>query len=485
MDDKTLFENPNAAANAASVDSGQVFNPAQIQNSNLETSSPEVSPALGPPSSSRFSFLSIGNLIKGIVGILVIAIILFFVLKIIPGFFNKSNGQVTLTYWGLWEDSPTMQGLISDFERLYPNIKVDYSKQDIKQYREKLTTRIGNGTGPDIFRFHNTWLPMFKMSLLPMPNDVITKHDFSKNFYPVAQNDLIKNGAIYGIPLEIDTLSLFTNTQLLQAAGVSAPTNWQDFIIVSRQLTVKDGSGKIQTSGAALGTFDNVTHASDLISLLLVQNGANLTNLSSTSKQTSDALNFYTSFATGNGNVWDDTLDPSILAFTKGNLAMYFGYSWDYFTIRAANPNLSFGIFPVPHLPGQNQTIASYWAEGVSSKSHHQQEALLFLKYLSQKETEQKLFSTISKTRLFGEPYARVDLSATLKDNPVVYPFVSQADNATSSFFADNTFDNGLNSQMNTYLGNAVRSILNGDSAQSATDTLSKGVSQVLSQYGN
>src|ERR1035437_1886814 len=104
-----------------------------------------------------------------------------------------------------------MNSIIADFEKSNPNIKINYSKQDIKQYRETLTTRIGNGTGPDIFYFHNTWLPMFKNSLLPMSQDVITNQDFSKNFYPVAQADLISNGAIYGIPAEIDTLALYVN----------------------------------------------------------------------------------------------------------------------------------------------------------------------------------------------------------------------------------------------------------------------------------
>ena len=79
-------------------------------------------------------------------------------------------------------------------------------------------------------------------------------------------------------------------------------------------------------------------------------------------------------------------------------------------------------------------TIASYWAGRVSSKSKYQKEALLFLGFLAKKETQEKLFAEESKTRLFGEPYARVDLLEKLKDNTVVYPFVSQAKDATSSF---------------------------------------------------
>ena len=129
-------------------------------------------------------------------------------------------------------------------------------------------------------------------------------------------------------------------------------------------------------------------------------------------------------------------------------------------------------------------TISSYWSEGISSKTKHQKEASLFLKYLGQKETEQKLFTQESKTRLFGEPYARTDLADLLKDNLLVYPFVSQAKNSSSSYFAGDTFDSGLNEQMNGYLGNAVRAILGGTSVQSAAETLIQGVTQVQGQYG-
>lgn len=433
--------------------------------------------------SSR-SPISPTNIVKILLGIIVIVIIGFVIFGIlIPNFRKAQVSKVTLTYWGLWEDASIMQSIISDFNRQYPDIKINYSKQDHKQYRERLTARIPNGTGPDIFRFHNTWVQMFSGVLLPLPSDTITKADFAKWFYPVAQKDLIKNGAIYGIPLEIDTLSLYINTNIFESAGVSAPDNWVDFINDARSLTVKDGSGQIKTAGAALGTFNNITHAPDIISLLFVQNGVDLNNITQDNQAASEALAFYTSFASGGSSTWNSTLDSSVLAFAKENLAMYFGYSWDFFTIKALNPKLAFEIHPVPHLPNQNMTIASYWVEGVSVKSKHQNEALLFMKFLAKKETEQRLFTEVSKTRAFGEPYARVDLADSLKSNSIVYPFVSQGNDAASSFFASDTHDNGLNSQMNTYLGDAVNSILNFTSPQSAVETLSNGVNQVLNRY--
>ena len=429
-------------------------------------------------------FATVKKIAKLLIGLFVVIVVFMLIFTVVVPILTKSSNKITLTYWGLWEDSNVMQGIISDFERQNPNIIIDYSKQDIKQYRERLVTRIGNGNGPDIFRFHNSWYPMLSGSLLALPSDTISKDEFNQDFYPVAQKDLIKNGAIYGIPLEIDTLSLFINNNLFQSAGLQPPTNWDDLVNDARVMTVKDQNAKIKTAGVALGTYSNISHAPDIISLLLAQNGVDLNNLQNASDRAASALTFYTSFATDQNNVWDNTLDPSIVVFSRGDLAMYFGYSWDYFTIKQANPNLSFQIVPVPQLSDHHVTMASYWAEGVSSKSKHPKEALAFMKFLAAKNTEEKLYTDEAKIRGFGEPYARVDLADTLKTNTIIYPAVYQAPDAVSSFFVDNTYDSGLNEQSNTYLANAINSVLSGTSSQSAFDTLSQGVSQVLQKYG-
>ncbi|HUD05015.1 MAG TPA: sugar ABC transporter substrate-binding protein [Patescibacteria group bacterium] len=446
----------------------------------------EEPPSQVPPKSTSGNTTALlRKIVKVGIGLAVVIVVLILLVNVVlPMILGGSNGKVTLNYWGLWEDSKTMQSLIAGFERENPNITVQYSQQDIKQYRERVITRIANGNGPDVFRFQNTWYPMYASVLLPLPTDTISPVDFKKTFYPVAQKDLIKNGAIYGIPLEIDTLVLYVNSGLFKAAGLQPPANWNDFISDARAMTVKDADGKIKTAGAAMGTYDNITHAPDILSLLFLQNGVDPLKIQDSSDRAANALDFYTAFATDTNNVWDNTLDPSILAFSRGNLAMYFGYSWDYFTIKQNNPNLTFQVVPVPQLPNQAVNLASYWAEGVSVKSKHQKEALLFMKYLVEKSTEESLYAEQAKTRTFGEPYARVDLGNTLKSNPVLAPFVAQAPSAFSSPFVDSTYDNGLNQELNTYLGNAVNAVINGSSPQTALGTFSQGATQVLQKYG-
>jgi hypothetical protein len=110
-----------------------------------------------------------------------------------------------------------------------------------------------------------------------------------------------------------------------------------------------------------------------------------------------------------------------------------------------------------------------------------------FMHYLTQKETLQKLYTESSKTRSFGEPYPRVDMAEELKDNSLIYPFISQLDNAGSSYFASNTQDGdtGLNKQANSYLENAINAIINNNSSvDSEVAKFQLGVGHVLQTYG-
>jgi multiple sugar transport system substrate-binding protein len=431
-------------------------------------------------------FLGGGLLKKLLIGFGAIIVVIIIIIILIPK--GQPEKQVTLQWWGLWEDASTMQPLITDFKKTHPNITINYIKEDPGQYEQQLTTRIQNGNGPDIFLYHNTWLPMLSGDLSPLPSSVITPDQFKQAYYPVMQQDLTQNGAIYGIPMEGDTLSLFVNPQLFEDAGVQVPTNWDQFVKAAQQLTVKDATtNKIKTAGAAIGTYDNINHAADIMALLFLQQGVQMNNFSNFSQNEADALQFYTSFAKGGNNVWDNSLDNSLLAFSKGNLAMYFGFSWDVFQIQQLNPNLQFKIYPVPTNQGVSTTVASYWVDGVSSKSPNQKEAMEFMQYLAQKSTAQEFYSATAKVRPFGEPYARKDLQQSLKENQLVYPFVSQLNNASSSYFASNTNDGdtGLNTEMNSYLQTAVDSVINStNSPQSAVSDLDSGVTQVLQKYG-
>ncbi len=423
-----------------------------------------------------------------VVGVIVALIAIFLIIQKV--FLGKADTVTSgeIIWWGLWEDDLNVRSVISEYESANPGITVKYVRQSKEDYRERLTNALAKGTGPDIFRFHNTWVPMFKSELDKLPNDTYSVIDFSSTFYPVAASDLTNGTSIVGIPLEYDGLSLYINEEIFEKAGKSVPSTWNELRQTAKELTVKDENGTITQSGASIGVTSNVDHWPEILGLMMLQNGVDLTKPAG--KLAEDALEFYTIFSKDDG-VWDASLPASTVAFASGKTAMYLGPSWRSFEIRLQNPNLRFKTVPVPQLPKTEANepdvaYASYWVEGVWSRSKNKAISWNFLKYLSSKETLEKMYNQSSKTRMFGEPYPRTDMEVLLMDHPIIGSTVKQAKTAQSWFLQSRTWDGptGINSQINKYFEDAVNAVNSGKEPSKALEPVASGVVQVLSQYG-
>lgn len=398
--------------------------------------------------------------------------------------FNKTEpkGPITLTYWGLWEEDNLIKPVVEQYQKLHPDIIINYERKSSVNYRTRLQTQIREGQGPDVFRIHNAWLPMLMADLSPAPADVFTLSDYKALFYPVAVDSFVKNNQIYAAPVEVDGLGLFYNEEMLNGVGGKPPVNWQEFIDLATKMTVKDATG-IKTAGAAMGTASNVDHWSDILGLLLLEQPS--VDLSNPATSTvAEVLRFYTGFVVDpKKKTWDVNLPNSTTMFAQGRLGFYFAPSWRAHELRVANPNLKFKVSPVPQLSGRQVGWASFWGEAVSNKSPHSKEAWEFIKYLTSQEAERLAYQQASQIRLFGEPYSLTSLAPELLADPVVGAFVAQGPVYKFWYLASNTFDLGLNDEMIKYWEDGVNATLAGVDPQVALQTVAQGVSQTLDKY--
>jgi len=346
---------------------------------------------------------------------------------------------------------------------------------------------------------------MLKNDLDPLPKEVATLEQFEDSYYDVMTKDLEIGTDVYGLPRGYDGLALFVNEDLFQTAGVAIPKTWDETREVARALTIKDENGSISQAGIAMGRTENVDHWQEILALLMIQNGVNMADVnkcygggsesvpSLPSGQTclgQDALAFFSIFSAVDG-VWDQTLPPSTIAFSSGKTAMYIGPSWRVFEIKEQNPKLNFKVVAVPQLAkisptDPDVTYASYWVDGVWTRSANKKQAWEFMKYLSSNETLQKLYTDSSRTRLFGRLYPKKDMASLVSADPIASAFINQAPTAKSWYLASRTFDGptGINSQINKYFEDAVNAVNAGAQVADTLETVSKGVNQVLSKYG-
>src|SRR3989344_6434999 len=226
-------------------------------------------------------------------GILLFVIFLVLIIRAFTGGGVNPTGEIT--WWGLWEEESTVAPLIAEYQTKNPKVKITYIKQSQQDYRERLTNAQAKGTGPDIFRFHNSWVPMFRQELDALPTEIIPAAEYSQTFYPVAASDLTYGAGIVGIPLMYEGLALFINENIFSAAGKAPPTTWDELRTTALELTVKDEDGAIVRSGVALGRTENVDHWQEILGLMMLQNGVRLSN--PTGKLAEDAITFFTIFS--------------------------------------------------------------------------------------------------------------------------------------------------------------------------------------------
>lgn len=457
-----------------------VESPEQIQGS-IPPEMPPDAPPVYEEKNNKLLF--VGGII--LFFIVVFGSIFWFFLK--DTLFKSGPAEkITLTYWGLWDEKAVYDGVIQEYQSKNPNVTINYEKMTPADYRDRLLARSKLGTGPDIFRFHNTWIPEIQEVVAPLPKEIMSNEEFEQTFYPIHQKDLKVEDSYYGIPLMVDSLLLIYNESLLKQAGLVNPPNvWvgeNDVENAISKLTVRGSDDKIITAGMAIGTANNIDHFGEIFATLLILNGGDLKKLDQ--PEAADALELYRKFA--EQNYWNEQMSNSIASFIEGKTAMVFGPSWQVINIKSQNPEMQVKVAAPPKgLNGSQFSISNYWVEGVNKFSKNQEESWKFLKYLSEKETMTKLYEQQAKVRPFGSAYSRRDLADNLKDNEYLSPLITLAanDKIVTIPVIDRTQDKGLNDSILQYIKNAINETANGVSYSEALRTAKAGIDTVLEQY--
>lgn len=304
-----------------------------------------------------------------------LALVIFLMVPFLTGCETAGSQRYSLDLevWGSFDDTNDFSDIIAAAMESNPFIKnIIYKKIPIDTYEGELIDALAAGNGPDIFLINNAWMPRFEDKVAPAPNYLIDEKIFRENFVDVVADDFIgKNGEIYGTPLSVDSLALYYNKDLFNAAGISAPpASWSELIDDSKKITKIGDAGEIIKSGVALGTAENINRSTDLIDLLMLQNGAQMPTKEKISFSPDygvgkNVLEFYTQFSRFSSPVysWNKTMHYSIDSFYEGDLAMMLNYSWHINTIKNKNAKLNFAVAPIPQISSSKPVnYANYWS---------------------------------------------------------------------------------------------------------------------------
>ena len=406
-----------------------------------------------------------------------------------------TDQPVTLIWWNLFEPVENVRPIIEAYQLENPNVSIEYAERGLDDYRALLESNLTDGlprTGPDIFTIHNTWIGTFEDFISPAPSNIIPAADFQTNFYKFVGEDFVgTNGLVIGVPMGVDTLAVIYNKDLLESAGYTVPSaDWDDFKVQARDLTTKDTSGDIEIAGFSAATSDNTEFAFDLVNLLMLQSGGDILSSDGSSavfgsdSDVQGALVFYTDFANGSNNTWDDLQEFDTAAFLEGKLAMYAAPSWRLLDIIQFNDQytlgIDFGTAQMPQLENlEDERIywPTYWGQTVSRDSASPDVAWDFLNFITQPDRLRTFHSKAKENRAFGELYPRSDMSSELANEQYLAPYIESFPFAKSWKMVDG---DGVKLIFDAMLDSSTNSSIS-ENLLEAQD----GVNQVIDNKGN
>lgn len=170
-----------------------------------------------------------------------------------------SADSATLTY-GIWDKNQArvMDTIVKDFNKKYPNIKVNVEVTPYTQYFTKLQTQASSGTQPDVFWMNGPNFELYASNkqLEPITPMVDAKQVDTAN-YPEALNELYSyDGTQYGVPKDFDTVALCYNKKIFDQAGEKYPTDdwtWDDFASTAKRISTTLKNKKIFGTAWELG----------------------------------------------------------------------------------------------------------------------------------------------------------------------------------------------------------------------------------------
>lgn len=301
-----------------------------------------------------------------------------------------------------------------------PNIEIEFEFVSQDNFDNVLNSQLQAGEGPDIIELGG------QTRLLANANYLldITNQDFVSKYAEAGIKPYTVDGKVYATPLQSWYEGIFYNKQIFKENGLEVPKTWDEFLELHKKLIAK--GIKPQTMGAqsyepmmkqSIGVVNNEFYSNpenkefdekfNKGEVKLSQ--AWLPALEEWQKIVKDG--YLTQEMLGLS--YDQALDE----FAMGKAAMWQCGPWAVDTIKQKNPNLDFGMFPIP---GNDPNKAGWLvggpgsALGINAKSKHIQEALQVLQATATEEAQLALIKDNAGSSFLEG--VNVDLGEIYKD---------------------------------------------------------------------
>ncbi|MCR6493647.1 extracellular solute-binding protein [Cellulomonas sp. P24] len=302
----------------------------------------------------------------------------------------------TISVWHGWSDreAAAFQGVIDDFEAANPGVKVEvHSGQDDSKLAKVISTggdvdvalsssidNLGTFCSSGAFRDLGPLISRDGVDLTQIP-DTFRKYTAFE-------------GTQCSLPVLADVYGLYYNTDLLSAAGYTAPPKtFSELQDMALKLTTYNADGSIKTLGfnPLLGYYENTaTQLAPTVGATWTKDGKSAIDspawkdLLTWQKGFVDAIGYdkLKTFTAGLGDEWS-----ADNAFQTGQVAMNLDGEWRTAFIADQAPDLKYATAPFPTADNHTDLYGGGYATGtvagIAKDSKNPEAAWALIKYLS------------------------------------------------------------------------------------------------------
>ncbi|MBU4214152.1 MAG: sugar ABC transporter substrate-binding protein [Actinobacteria bacterium] len=316
-----------------------------------------------------------------------------------PSSSSSSGEKVTLEFAQWWEPElpdGALQGIMNDFQAANPNITVKLLSGPYASTKEQVVAGAASGTMSDVVGLDGAWVSDFAKQNAITDLTALMKD----NGYDDSQ--LVSQVAIDGktrmIPVINFVYPMFTNTDLLTQAGVSAPPSTRtEFMDAAKKVTALGNNTAGWVLPLSLDAPNGVQN--DVMSWVWASGGSMLKD--GKPDLTNKAVTSGTQFVK---DLWDAGVvaqgsftmkeQDKVEEFTNGRVGMMIDSLAHINLIKKENPALKFAISAIPAEDGYTGPRGipyASWGIGIAENSKHKAEALKLVTYLMSKDVNSKL----------------------------------------------------------------------------------------------
>lgn len=286
-----------------------------------------------------------------------------------------------VTLWYYWSQSYSKKELaylVDSFNRSQDRIEVTTQYVPDEDFKKRLALSMADGNMPDLALVDSSDFKYFH-AMEPFV-DLTDEIDGIEEYLPAVKEACTIDGRMMGLPYGMNCTALFYNKEILKNSGEEVPETWDELYETAVRLSTDTHCG------FAMPALQSEESVYSFLPLLWSMGGS-VDQLDS--PQSREAFHFLRKLTQADAmsrQTINLTSGDLIRQFVEGNIAMMVNSTTMIDSVRAINPALEYGVTALP-AAGDGTRISVLGGEvfGVT-KGGHQEEAIEFLKYISDKD---------------------------------------------------------------------------------------------------